>query len=258
MRLISRLWLGITFLALIYGLYQEFASVFPILPLAYLERGGGLLLAIVSGTMALTLQVLEEERNERLKDRQHAEDYRRVFTSISSAIAMHDRDFMALWPEQIARAKESVDVTNLMAVPPANLDERTPEAVFFKDLRRSYQDCGARIRRVERVTPAKHDWIRWLVAEMKGLPNVSLALYVDASDGPLPQTVSVCRVDGQYAWIIALAEHQATTKTRDILLMGSENVELVRRYFETRLWSQSTPVVTNGRVDEDALNGILV
>lgn len=257
MRVISKIWLVVTCLALIYGLYQEFASFFPDLPFAYLERGSGLLVAIVSSTMVLTLQALEEEREHRLKDREHAEDYRRIFTSVSSAVATHDRDFMVLWPQQVARARQSVDVTNLTASPPADLDERTPEASFYKELRRCYKSCKGIIRRVERVTSAKREWIIWLVEQVKDLPNVSLSLYIDPSDGALPQTVSVCRVDSQYAWIVALAEHQATTKARDILLMGEENVELIRRYFETRLWSQSTLVVTNGKVDKDALERML-
>ena len=249
MKWMNRLALVVTLVAFVYGVYSDVAPAS--YPLLRLPTGMGVAFALISGMMGLIAINLEKEREARDQQRSIAESFDRALLRGSASIAMHDKDFYALFGEQVRRASAGVDVTNLTARPPGRTGEEA-EAKYFRSLRETYSASSAQIRRVERITEEKKAWVSELIKISEGLTHVSLALYEDPFGAEMPTPMSVCRVDNQYAWLVALAEHTATTSYRDLLITGADNVELIRRYFQDRLWARSILVVDRGVVSQQA------
>jgi hypothetical protein len=203
--------------------------------------------------MLMVLLIVERER-------QHREAEKRLLEAVVDKMCLcmpfHEREFFSLWPTHVDLAQNNVDVTHLGRRPPHNRSGE-PEQVYFDGLKRLYKKSKAQIRRVERLTAEKKPWIKKLVDEFKGVQNVSLAVYRDGMDSEMPAAISVCRVDERYAWIVALVEHESTGKYRDLLLTHPDVVNLVKRYFQERLWERGVVVLDHGEVKSDLLNQVL-
>ena len=229
---------------ILFGIYNEVAPKTWLLNT--LPRGMGLALTLISATMAVVVLTLELERRDR-KRSPNAELLREAASRVSVCMPFHERDFYRLWPEQVRRARDTVDVTNLSPRPP-QLAHGVTEGEHFLELAQTYKDSTAHVRRVERLTLEKKQWIIALASKFSGMPNVSLAVLKDRSNTELLGTLSICRVDNQYAWLVAMAEHDSTGEYRDIMLTGSETVDLVREYFQKRVWSRSVKILERGRL----------
>jgi hypothetical protein len=229
---------------LLFGIYNESAPAS--WPLRYLPHGMGLSVALIAAAMSMVLLVLDTEQRERAQNHEGV-FFRQLARRMSASIPFHEREFYAIWPEQVKRASDTVDVTHLSPWPPRLLHGQA-EGDLFSDLKRLYRTATAQVRRVERLTEAKRAWIGNLVRHFEGLPNVSLAIYRDPVGAEMPSAMSICRVDNHYAWLIAIAEHESTGAYRDVLLTGAETVDLLRRYFQDRIWQRSTVIVNRGVV----------
>lgn len=229
--------------AAIFGLYNEFAP--NTYPARSLPPGMGYSLAIISFTMGMVLLFAERERDARQKQIEETAIHRRISNRLSTCVTVHEREFYALWPEQVKRAKNNVDITHLGPRPP-QIRHGQSEGEYFADLKTIYNNSNALIRRVERHSDEKMEWISKLAKEFSGLNNVSFAVYKDPFKTEMPAALSVCRVDDNYAWLIAVAEHESTGNYRDIMLTGADNVDLIKRYFQDRLWNRSVVVVNRG------------
>lgn len=247
MKIYSLLLFFVQAVAIFYGLYNEFAPAdFP----KNLPPGMGLSIALIGGTMSLVLLYAEREREGRQKQMDDGATFRQISNRLAACVTVHEREFYALWPEQVKRALNNVDITHLGLQPPRVRNSQA-ESDYFSDLRRISKSTNATIRRVERYSKDKKDWIDRLAKEFSGLPNVSLAVYQDPFDTPMPAAMSVCRIDDRYAWLIAVAEHDSTGNYRDLMLTGKESVDLIKRYFQERLWSRSVVVVERGKICSD-------
>ncbi|KAB2967329.1 hypothetical protein [Zoogloea sp.] len=231
----------------LYGLYIELAPAdFP----KNLPPGMGLSLALIGATMSLVLLYAEREREQRQKQMDDGALFRQISNGLSACLTVHEREFYAIWPEQVRRATNNVDITHLGLLPP-RVKNSPAESDYFSDLKKIYKSSRATIRRVERYSSGKKDWINKLAKEFEGVANVSLAVYQDPFDTPMPAAMSVCRIDDRYAWLIAVAEHESTGNVRDLMLTGKESVDLVRRYFQERLWSNGIVVLDRGKLCVD-------
>lgn len=232
----------------VYGVYNE------VTPqdwwLHKLPIGMGWGLAIISATMAFTLATVEKERAERAADRKGMESWDRVANRLSVYVPTHEREFYSLWQSQVSTAQNNIDVTHLGPNPP-KMSHGREEAKYFTDLKRIYKASQAQVRRVERLTDSKMPWIRKLIQDFENVPNFSLRLYKDPIQDEMPAAMSVSRVDDRYAWIVAIAEHESTGNYRDVLIMGKDGVELIRRYFYDRLWDRGIVVIDHGKVIAD-------
>lgn len=233
--------------AVVYGLYNELAPAgFP----KNLPAGMGLGVALIGGTMSLVLLYAEREREGRQKQMDDGALFRQISNRLAACLTVHEREFYALWPEQVRRAMNNVDITHLGLLPP-RIKNSPSESEYFSDLRRIYKSTRATIRRIERYSNDKKEWINKLAKEFEGVANVSLAVYQDPFDTSMPAAMSVCRIDDRYAWLIAVAEHESTGNFRDLMLTGKDSVDLVRRYFQDRLWSRGIVVLDRGKLCHD-------
>lgn len=234
-------------LAIIYGLYNELAP--PDFP-KNLPTGMGLSLALIGGTMSLVLLYAEREREGRQKQIDDIALFRQINERLAASLTVHEREFYALWPEQVRRATNNVDITNLGLLPPRTKNSPA-ESEYFSDLRKIYKSTMATIRRVERYSNEKKEWINQLAKNFEGISNISLAVYKDPFDTTMPAAMSVCRIDDRCAWLIAVAEHESTGSVRDLMLTGKDSVDLIRRYFQERLWSRSILILDRGKLCDD-------
>lgn len=240
--------LAVQIIATAYGLMNEFQ--YPD-ALVQLPRGMGISIAIISTTMSAVLMHVEKEIRTREKAQARETVMENVSHRLSACVTMHEQEFYALWPEQVRRARNNVDITHLGNRPPRTRNG-IAESAYFGELKKVYRATNATIRRVERYSPEKEMWIDELIRNLSNLPNFSLAVYVDPLSDEMPAALSVCRIDNKYAWIIAAAEHESTGSVRDILLTGPDSTDLIRCYFQQRLWARSTIVVDHGViVDRD-------
>lgn len=165
--------------------------------------------------------------------------------------AVHEREFYALWAAQFASGTQNIDITHLGAHPPSSKQSVSQDG-YFDNFPRAVKKSDATIRRVERITSHKLDWIQKLIDELGSnkAPRFSLAAFEDkAGDGEMPFAISVNRIDDRYGWIVAMAEQRSTQGTRDLFITSPPGVELLGTYFTERLWNQSTPLVESGIVN---------
>lgn len=242
-------------LAATYGLWSDISP--STLPVGAVPKGMGTSISIIALTMLIVVLAVARERHERNAFRADidsaADRVGKLTTDIAGKLSLsvpfHERDFYSLWPAQVRLAQHAVDITHLGRIPPRGRDGEE-EQLYFDNIRKLYSESRAEIRRVERWTDEKAEWIERLVAQFEGQRNFSLSLYKDPSEVEMPMAVSVCRVDDKFAWLIAMAEHQSTTGFRDVLLTGGRTVELVRQYFNSRLWARSVLMVDRGVLTE--------
>ena len=247
MKIITRLLISLEFLTALFGAYDEIAP--ESWPFRYLPKGMGTALSLISVTMMVVLLNVELDRQQR-EANSDATLFRAISQRMSASLPFHEREFFAIWPEQVRRAQDTVDVAYLSPRPPPTVGSGAQEQ-YFGAIHKIYKASNAHVRRVERLSSEKRDWLRRLVRDFTGLHNVSLAVYRDQIDAELPAPISVCRSDDQYAWLVALAEHESTGKYRDVLLTGSDVVGLIRTYFQNRLWLRSTVIINRGQVQQD-------
>jgi len=251
MKLLYGILVFVEILALAFGIYNEIAP--KEWPLHTLPDGMGLAIALIA--MAMAPASLELYRD-RVKEDGENSFKQLVSQSQGIATACHERDFYHNWSFQIPQARNTVDITHLGVNSPRSHHES--EVEYFKKFKKLVKSTPAHVRKVERITEGKAKWIRSLVKEMTGVSNFSLALYRDPiGDEETPASVSVCRIDNTIAWLIALAEHQATIDVRDIMITDPKSVELISRYFQKRIWERSVSVIASGNTDGEALERAL-
>lgn len=231
----------IQLLALVYGITAEFKPSW--LPGSSLPSGMGLTIIVISATMGAVLIAISEERFKREELLNKFENAKRELRNVgnelaknlSVAVPVHEHHFYALWQAQVKTAQHSVDVCHLGPTAPRGRHGGS-EQQYFEELVALYKKTNAQVRRVERLAPGKRDWIRKLMNDFNGTDNFSLAVYCDDSKEDLLSALSVSRIDDQYGWLVAIAEHESTTGVRDLLITGEKAVSLLRDYFATRLW----------------------
>jgi hypothetical protein len=249
MKVASGLIIALEIIAIIWGLYSEFAPAQWLLAGRF-PQGMGLALALVGAPMALAALVVDRERADRDARRGVIEVWDRALSHVSICMPTHERDFYSLWSAQIRTAQHAIDVTHLGVLPPQGTNDAA-ESEYLQQFRDLYRNTRAHVRRVERLTPQKEQWIRQLIEEFEGVEHFSLRVFRDPSSTDMPHAMSVCRVDERFAWIVALAEHHSTTGVRDLLLSGKDAASIVRTYFQERLWERSTIVIDRGVVNRN-------
>jgi hypothetical protein len=254
MAFVTWLVLIIEILAVLFGIYSEVAPAN--WPLNTLPQGMGAAIALVSAPMALAVIAIQEERSKRAQEKEFMNSLSRVWGRSSTALPTSEKEFYAIWREQCRVATVGIDVTNLSPRSPRDATAGS-EGAYFSELVATYRGTSAKVRRVERLNADRKAWLRRLVQECNGLTHVSIAVYRSTSDAEALPPVSVCRIDDRYAWLVALAEHEATTTYRDVLITGPDCADLLRRYFEDRLWKASELVLDRGVVRDEAFRRLL-
>lgn len=228
-------------LGICYGVYSELAP--DEWPLTELPKGMGLAVALIA--LAMIPQIISEKVQSANLEKSFSL-LERLCAESGKALAFHESDFYDMWRSQMARAEKNVDVTHLGLKPPS-LAHGQRQKDYFENYHKIVRSCVAQVRRVERVTEYKHQWIVGILRKMTGVRNFSLAVYDDPWQGKeMPAALSVCRIDDKYAWLVAMAEHQSTTEVRDLLITNTQAVDLVRTYFQNRLWNSSQILLEHG------------
>ena len=193
--------------AMIYGVASELAPAFfaEAEALFALPQGYGLVLAIISFAMFshhfASIQerasredildkldaALADVKSERKKQMEVAV---RMASHVSLSVPFHERDFYALWSMQVKNAKNCIDVTHLGTYPPQGR-KGPDERAYFDGMLKIYKESHANVRRVERYSPEKEEWIASLVRGFNDQSHCSLAIYKDPSTDEFPFAVSV-------------------------------------------------------------------
>lgn len=213
---------------------------------------------VALGLVALQAQIAEMQRESTKQALRGtvAEIIGPIADGVGVCTTAPDGEFFAVFPEQVRQAKTAVDVTNLAPVPPARR-KGTMEKDYFDDLRALAKATKAHVRRVERLTRVKWEWIEEIVQAMRGVQNFDLAVFEDPfGNAEMTLTLSVQRVDNSVAWIVAAAEHEARRHpVRDICIRHPNAVALLADYY-ARLWARSTVLMKNGVVDAARLDEV--
>jgi hypothetical protein len=67
----------------------------------------------------------------------------------------------------------------------------------------------------------------------------------------MPFALSICRVDENYAWIVAMAQQESTGSFRDLMMTGKQATDMAKDYFEERLWKRGRALIEHGAVVPD-------
>lgn len=164
--------------------------------------------------------------------------------------AVHESEFYALWPRQFEQAAANIDVAHLGPRRP-NQQRSDTESKYFGSFIKMAKKSKAQIRRVERMTREKLEWIEELISGLTDATGFSLGIYEDdLGDAEMPRALSISRVDMTVAWIVAMTEQQSLQGLRDLEVRGREAVGLFATYFENRLWRPARIVIREGKFDE--------
>ena len=250
MRSIYIIVLIIESIAITYGIYCEVAPTS--WPFQKLPDGMGLAIMLIGVVMA---PIALDRYHDHVAAQKASKVENLLKQSAGKALACHEKEFYHNWIAQFESARDSIDITHLGVRPPNDFIRSEKE--YFKRFKSLVKSSNANIRRVERLTSTKEEWIKKLLDQIEGVKNFSQAVYKDPlGETENPAAVSVCRIDNSVAWLIALAEHQSTIGVRDLMITDPESVGLVGRYFQKRLWDRSTVVMSMGQARNEEISKI--
>ena len=176
--------IGAQLIVAVYGIFDHVAPP-EIKRLITLPKGIAIALAVISFSMAALSAHAVLESMARTKEseiaRQQSEE---LVKAAQLCSAVHESEYFITWPAQFKSAKYKVDITHLARNPPY-LGKHTSEGEYFRDFKGLVKGSPAQVRRVERLTVEKIEWIEKLIAGLKGANNFSLAIFDDPFPGEM-------------------------------------------------------------------------
>ena len=207
-----------------------------------------LYLGLVSIAIGLFVQRIEKRLSNKIE---------RSLSTLSQIDFLYEEEFYSKFKQMILQATISVDITHLGLTPPLQRKDSL-QSDYYKNLYDVYKKSKATIRRVERVSVEKIEWIEGLLNKMEGLVNFSMFCLVDNEKelAEMSDYLSVQRVDEEHVFFVAVTEHRSTSKPRDIYIKSKRLGEYFLNYYETRLIRKSLQVMKDGKMVPDSWNKI--
>jgi hypothetical protein len=143
-------------------------------------------------------------------------------------------------------AKHYVNICYFSPRPPEIGTPASRERYYKKMVRVMTQNPDTKFRRIVRDTEANRQWTESLITRIKTATNCSIALLADTDESiEMPLALSIQIIDGEQAWLVAIAEHTGAATYRDIAVKNEFLVPMLDKYFD-RLWSLSRVVFNPG------------
>lgn len=234
----------IEILMVIVGLVEDFSD--EKLQFLGLPKGIGVALSMIAITMVAFLFKSLQEGKERALGWDELKgdfDYLKILAQKGGyCAALHEREFYFLWKKQFNEGQNNIDITHMGSSPPRNLSN--PQIAYFDDMMNMVKESKCNIRRVERLSPQKREWIEKVYNNLLNQTNFSLSLVVEKSSF---MPISVSRIDDKYAWIVALSQAESTRNYRDILITDKNVISLITGYYQEKIWNNSVKLIERGK-----------
>ena len=196
-------------------------------------------LAVIAIVLGLFVQSIERRISNKID---------KNLSTITQVDFIYEEEFYSKFKQLVSQASISVDITHLGLSPPMTR-ENTQQGDYYKDFADLCRKSRANVRRVERISKEKIEWIESLINKVEGVVNFSLYCILDLNVRPneMSESISVQRVD-EHLFLIALTEHRSTSKPRDIYIRSKQLNEYFKNYYETRLVQSATLIIKDGRL----------
>ncbi|HEY1800309.1 MAG TPA: hypothetical protein VGG46_05175 [Terriglobales bacterium] len=199
-------------------------------------------------TASITLILLKESHDA-------AERLSAIRAAIPGATVkpLKDYEFYSDFRNAAEEAEHSVWIAYLAPYPPSDVASRDRKKYDIEILDLMKRRTKVNFRRLIRHTEKNVPWAAELVTELKGRPNVDIAVLTCdlASDHEMPLALSVQVVDNDQVWIVATGSHQTKQNFRDVYIKDASVAAAMIQYYD-RIWEKSVMVLDHGRVTDGA------
>lgn len=173
--------------------------------------------------------------------------------SITNIEFLREEQFYATLKVLIASSKDNIDLSHMSLQPPVQKSGSLQES-YYKSLKSIAKKSNSHIRRVERLSKEKIQWIEGLIKDFSKISNFSLFIYKDPSlelqKSEMSALLSVQRVDSEHTFIVALNEHSSISRPRDIYFRSKMLTDYFVKYYQDRIIKHSECIIDNGIFNE--------
>jgi hypothetical protein len=190
----------------------------------------------------------------------HVHETRHAFSSLGTRllnvpqlIPIERDDFYSIFKTHVRRASKAVSISNLDKRPP-NLVRRSQEAEYYdqRNIRKLVESIRpVQVRRLERLSIEKIDWIQSFLTTFQGCDNFSLAALPLREDYVKSIAVSVQVIDEDTTFLVDVARSESPHMSRDLLIVSRPFSERWQRYYDDVLWARSIVIMQNGEIVND-------
>jgi hypothetical protein len=169
------------------------------------------------------------------------------------AMPLRDDDFYEDFLHGARRAVSYVYISYLAPYAPQETadDNRKRYYRAMMDVVRKRPEI--RCRRLVRITPRTHDWVRSLVESLEGSSNADVAVLDEGPDDENPLALSVQIIDTDKVWLVALSSHERKDSHRDFFIQNVQVTEAMKKYYD-RLWTRAVTILDSGRITDAGRN----
>lgn len=238
------------------GLLQAFLSLTPFVPTTQKfwhsgssEEFYGKLTAFIGVqllllTTAVTLILLKG-----MKDQEDSFFEMRSALPLTLVKRLNDAAFYNDFRAAVVGAENCVRIAYLAPYPPGEVPDRTRKRYYDEMLGLMKERSTITFKRLIRASEKNKPWVTELLRELKGKPNVELALLTKdlPPENDMPLALSVQVVDSDKTWLVAIASHENEREFRDIYIENPDVAAGMTDYFD-RIWSVSEKLLDRGRI----------
>lgn len=166
---------------------------------------------------------------------------------------LKDYEFYSDFRNAAEEAEHSVWIAYLAPYPPGDVASKDRKKYDSEILELMKRRSKINFRRLIRHTDKNASWVADLVRELRGRPNVDIAVLTCdlGSDHEMPLALSVQVVDNDKVWIVASGSHQTKQAFRDVYIKDASVAAAMIQYYD-RIWEKSLIVLDQGRVTDCA------
>lgn len=166
---------------------------------------------------------------------------------------LKDYEFYSDFRNAAEEAEHSVWIAYLAPYPPGDVASKDRKRYDSEILELMKRRTKVNFRRLIRHTDKNAPWVAELITELKGRPNVDIAVLTCdlPSDHEMPLALSAQVVDNDKVWIVATGSHQTKQNFRDVYIKDASVATAMIQYYD-RIWGKSVTVLDHGRVTDSA------
>lgn len=205
----------------------------------------GLDLALLGGALILIM-------------RQEGDDLQASIEQITSSFPvtivarLKDKRFYSDFRHAAENAEHTVKICYFAPYPPEEYSSKDRKKYYSEMVDLMKKRPNTDFKRIIRKTEKNAPWIRELLDELRGRPNVHISL-LDRdlpAEFEMPLALSVQVIDELKVWLVAVASHEGEGEFRDVYIENPDVAAAVSEYYD-RLWTLSVKVLDRGVVTNE-------
>ena len=203
-------------------------------------------LGVIAIFIGIIIQLVESSIKEKI------EEYKNSITNIEY---LFEDQFYAKIKTLIQKSNTNIDLSHMSIKAPISKNGSIQKS-YYDSLKSLSKKSNSHIRRVERFSKEKINWIEKMISDYDGIINFSLYIYIDPStelkNSEMSSVLSIQRIDDEHLFIVALNEHTSIKAARDIYFHSKELTKYLIDYFQIRIINHSICIIENGKFNEQA------